>query len=100
MTYAVTVVQVLLSSLSNLPLEQWSLINRALFYMRSVSYRYLNHVVERAVICRGKLHIPPTKHHHAHKVKGETAEPAEGEGGNGFGTREWVAVEAGNEVDS
>lgn len=67
--------------------------------MRSVSYRYLNHVVERAVICRGKLHIPPTKHHHAHKVEGEAAEPAKGEGGDGFGTGEWVAIEAGDEVD-
>ena len=60
----------------------------------------MNHVVERVVIYRSKLHIPPTKHHHAHKVKGEAAEPAEGEGSDGFGTGEWIAVEAGDEVDS
>ena len=51
------------------------------------------------MIYRSTSHIPPTKHHHAHKVKGEAAEPAEGEGGNGFGTGERIAVEAGDEVD-
>ena len=59
----------------------------------------MNHVVERVVIYRSKLHIPPTKHHHAHKVEGEATEPAEGEGGDRFGTGERVAVEAGEEVD-
>lgn len=57
-------------------------------------------MAERAVIYRGNLHIAPTEHHYAHKVEGEAAEPAEGEGGDGFGTGEWIAVEAGDEVDS
>ena len=51
------------------------------------------------MIYRSKLHISPTEHHYAHKVKGEAAEPAEGEGSDGFGTGEWVAIEAGDEVD-
>lgn len=67
--------------------------------MRSTSPKRLNHVAERAELYRSKLHISPTKHHHAHKVEGKAAEPAESEGGDGFGTREWVAVEAGDEVD-
>ena len=68
--------------------------------MRSTSPKRLNHVAERAELYRSKLHIPPTKHHHTHKVEGEAAEPAKGESGNGFGTGEWIAVEAGDEVDS
>lgn len=67
--------------------------------MRSTSPKRLNHVAERAELYRSKLHISPTKHHHAHKVEGEATEPAEGEGSNGFGTGEWVAIEAGDEVD-
>ena len=51
------------------------------------------------MIYRSKLHIAPTEHHYAHKVEGEAAEPAEGEGSDGFGTGEWVAIEAGDDVD-
>ena len=51
------------------------------------------------MIYRSTSHIAPTEHHYAHKVEGEAAEPAEGESGNGFGTGEWVAIEAGDEVD-
>ena len=67
--------------------------------MRSTSPKRLNHVAERAELYRSKLHIPPTEHHHAHKVDGKAAEPAEGEGSDGFGTGERIAVEAGDEVD-
>ena len=67
--------------------------------MRSTSPKRLNHVAERAELYRGRLHIASTEHHYAHKVEGEAAEPAESEGSDGFGTGEWVAIEAGDEVD-
>ena len=67
--------------------------------MRSTSPKRLNHVAERAELYRGRLHIASTEHHYAHKVEGEATEPAESEGSDGFGAGEWIAVEAGDEVD-